>query len=261
MKMQLIRNATLKLDYAGRKILIDPFFAAKHSRPSLAGRSQNPLVDLPVSIDDILAGVELVIVSHLHADHFDPVAQSHVPKHLPIICQPGDDAKIKAMGFADVTSLVGAIAWGGITVTYRAGQHGVGSVVDKMGSVMGFSLEAQGEPHVYWAGDAVLDAEVLGVIQSKNPAVIVIHPSGAQWQGDPIAMTALDAIAVSEVAPRSIVVATHLEALDHTTVSRERLRHEAQAAGIAPEHLLIPLDGETISFTPRSARNVGRHVS
>ncbi|MGY3387724.1 hypothetical protein ACVWW6_000315 [Bradyrhizobium sp. USDA 3311] len=43
-------------------------FAPKHSRPSIAGRSPNPLVELPVSTDQALDGVELVIVSHLHSD-------------------------------------------------------------------------------------------------------------------------------------------------------------------------------------------------
>lgn len=31
----------------------------------------NPLVSLPTSIDNILDGVDAVIVTHLHLDHFD----------------------------------------------------------------------------------------------------------------------------------------------------------------------------------------------
>src|SRR4249920_2333221 len=79
MKLQLLRNATLKLEIGGRIVLIDPFFAPKGSRPSFTGRALNPLVELPASPEEILDGVELVVVSHLHADHFDPVAQSLVP--------------------------------------------------------------------------------------------------------------------------------------------------------------------------------------
>src|SRR6185369_4609812 len=79
MKLRLLRNATLKLEIRGRIVLIDPFFAPKGSRPSFTGRAPNPLVELPVSPEEILDGVELVVVSHLHADHFDPVAQSLVP--------------------------------------------------------------------------------------------------------------------------------------------------------------------------------------
>ena len=42
MKLQLFRNATLKLDYAGHTVLIDPYLAPKHSLPSFTGRLLNP---------------------------------------------------------------------------------------------------------------------------------------------------------------------------------------------------------------------------
>lgn len=57
--IQQIRNATLKINYAGMTFLIDPLLAAKGSYPGFEGtaRSQlrNPLVELPVSIPNILA--------------------------------------------------------------------------------------------------------------------------------------------------------------------------------------------------------------
>jgi hypothetical protein len=47
-------------------------------------------------------------------------------------------------------------------------------------------------------------------------------------------------------APRSRVVAIHLDSLDHGEVSREDLRTLARAAGFPEERLLIPEDGETV---------------
>src|SRR6185312_10562135 len=140
MKLRLLRNATLKLEIRGRIVLIDPFFAPKGSRPSFTGRAPNPMVELPVSVDEILDGVELVVVSHLHADHFDPVAHELVPKHLPLICQPGDEDKIRSFGFRDVTPLATTQEWEGISFQRREGSHGLGPVVQKMGSVMGFTI-------------------------------------------------------------------------------------------------------------------------
>lgn len=156
MKMQLLRNATLKLDYAGSTILIDPFFAPKHSRPSFTGRSPNPMTDLPVLTDEILDGVELVLISHLHADHFDPVAQELTPKNLPLICQPGDEDKIRAFGFTDVTPLTDELTWKNIRLTWRDGNHGSGTVLGLMGNAMGFTIEAENEPSIYWTGDTIL---------------------------------------------------------------------------------------------------------
>ena len=99
MQLQLLRNATLKLRYADRTILVDPDFGHLHSRRSFTGRSANPMVALPLPIEDILAGVDLVIVSHLHADHFDEVAKASLPKDLPVICRPGDEEAIAEAGF------------------------------------------------------------------------------------------------------------------------------------------------------------------
>ncbi len=83
MKIQLIRSATIRLDYAGQKLLIDPYLAAKFSLPSFTGRSPNPMVDLPFSPQEVIANNDAVIVSHLHSDHFDPAAQELLPKRPP----------------------------------------------------------------------------------------------------------------------------------------------------------------------------------
>ena len=251
MHLQLLRNATLKLNYAGRTVLIDPDFGPRHSRPSFTGRSQNPMVELPDSIEAILQGVELVIVSHLHQDHFDTVARQIVPKALPLICQPGDETVIRDLGFTSVTPLTDSIRWNGITLTWRKGSHGLGPVVDKMGSVMGFSLEAESEPSVYWAGDTVLYAPVAEAIAATRPEIIITHSCGARWDGDLIVMDAAETIAVCEAAPASIAVATHMEALDHATVSRQELRRAADQKGIPASRLVIPADGETLSFPKR----------
>jgi L-ascorbate metabolism protein UlaG (beta-lactamase superfamily) len=249
MKMKLIRNATLKLDFAGSVILIDPFFAPKGTRPSFTGRAPNPLVDLPETPDEILNGVELVIVSHLHADHFDPVAQSVVPKSLPLICQPGDEEKIRFYGFGDVTPLIDTIDWHGITIRRREGSHGLGPVVKKMGSVMGFTITGKDEPAVYWAGDTVLYPPVETIVRETRPDIVIIHPCGARWEGDLITMDAIETVALCRMALDAVVVATHMDALDHATISRDDLRRHALEQGVTLERLLIPKDGEELELT------------
>jgi L-ascorbate metabolism protein UlaG (beta-lactamase superfamily) len=107
MRLQLIRSATLILEYAGHRILIDPDFALKYTRESLAGRSLNPMMDLPLPVEQILEGVELVIA--LHRNHFDVEAQRLSPKRLTVLCQPGDENAIRDKGFREVTSISNAI--------------------------------------------------------------------------------------------------------------------------------------------------------
>jgi L-ascorbate metabolism protein UlaG (beta-lactamase superfamily) len=249
MRLRLLRNATQRLHYAGRELLLDPYFAPKHSRPSFAGRSPNPLVDLPCPPEEILAGAELVIVSHLHSDHYDPEAQRLLPKDLPVLCQPGDEETIRGHGFASVTPVAEALVWQGITITRTPGHHGSGAVLDIMGPVSGFVFQAPGEPTVYWAGDTILYEAVQQTIERFHPDVIVTHSSGAMWQGDgPIVMDAAQTLAVCQAAPESRVVAIHLDSLDHGEVSRGNLRAQAKVAGIADQRLLIPADGETLEL-------------
>ena len=253
MKLRLLRNATLKLEILGKTILIDPFFAPKGSRPSFTGRALNPLVELPATPEEILNGVELVVVSHLHADHFDPVAQSLVPKHLPLICQPGDEDKIRSYGFSDVTPLADVVDWQGIRFKRREGSHGLGPVVEKMGSVMGFSITAKDEPSIYWAGDTVLYPAIGAIIANTTPEIVIIHPCGARWDGDLITMDAKEAVATCRLAPASTVIATHMDSLDHATVSREELRQYSIEQGVSLQQLRIPRDGETLQFAARRA--------
>jgi L-ascorbate metabolism protein UlaG (beta-lactamase superfamily) len=253
MKLRLLRNATLKLEILGKTILIDPFFAPKGSRPSFTGRALNPRVELPATPEEILDGVELVVVSHLHADHFDPVAQSLVPKHLPLICQPGDEDKIRFDGFSDVTPLADVVDWQGIRFKRREGSHGLGPVVEKMGSVMGFSITAKDEPSIYWAGDTVLYPAIGAIIANTTPEIVIIHPCGARWDGDLITMDAKEAVATCRLAPASTVIATHMDSLDHATVSRDELRRYSIEQGVSLQQLLIPRDGETLQFAARRA--------
>lgn len=249
MQIQLIRNATLRVRYNGRLFLVDPFLAAKETIRSFAGISQNPTVDLPMSPEAVIADVEMVLVSHLHPDHFDEDAINLLPKTLPILCQPGDEVKIREKGFVDVTAVSTKHTWQGISFTRTPGRHGYDELAERMGAVSGFIWQADGEPTVYWMGDTVWYDAVAEVVTQTQPDLIVTHSSGAKFgDSQPIVMDAEQTTAVCQAAPQSIVVAVHLESLDHGTVTRVGLRAEAVAQEISDHQLRIPADGETVEI-------------
>ncbi len=249
MQIQLIRSATLRVEYAQHRFVIDPYLAAKHSRPSYAGKSANPLVDLPCSPLDVIAGIELVLISHLHSDHFDPTAQELLPKETTILCQPEDKPRIEARGFRHTIPVADTVAWHRMTITRTPCQHGSGEVLTEMGSASGFIFQAELEPTVYWAGDTVWNDTVADVIARIQPKIIITHSCGAVWGNQVlIVMDAAQTVAVCRAAPESLVIATHMDALDHATLSRVALRQYAEAHGIGPDQLLIPADGETLVF-------------
>ncbi|MDE1996642.1 MAG: MBL fold metallo-hydrolase, partial [Rhizobiaceae bacterium] len=85
-------------------------------------------------------------------------------------------------------------------------------------------------------------------IERTSPDIVVTHSCGAKWNGDLIVMNAEETLDVVRLAPQSIVVATHMEALDHATVSRDDLRKAAEDQGVDPAKFLIPADGEVLTF-------------
>ncbi|WP_221090876.1 MBL fold metallo-hydrolase [Deinococcus aquaedulcis] len=256
MQLHLIRNATLRLTYAGHTLLVDPFLAEPHTQPSLAGRSLNPTVPLPLPADEVVRGAELALVSHLHPDHMD-LTPPRLPLQLPLLAQPGDAARLQAAGFTAVQALHHDTQWNGIHFTRTGGTHGTGRVGQAMGEVSGFVLRAPGEPTLYLAGDTIWTDEVRAQIDTAAPDVIVTHSGGAQLQDTLIIMDTAQTLALAAAAPQATVVAVHLEAYDHMTVTRHALRAAAQQAGLG-SRLLVPEDGEIMELTRPSAPGATR---
>lgn len=248
MQLRLIRNATLRLRYGGVELLIDPMLGVRDSIRPLGGQpGRNPIVDLPCSIDEVLAGVDAILLSHLHPDHFDDAALGVVPRHLPVFCRAGDADTLTGAGFNDVRELSEPTRWRGVEMTPTGGRHGTGAIEERMGGVIGVVFRAEGEPTVYWAGDTVLCPPVLEVIRDTSPGVIVTHSGGAAVADTPIIMTTAQTVEVARSAPDATVVAVHFESLTHCAATRAEMRAAAAAAGIATTRLLVPMDGETIT--------------
>jgi L-ascorbate metabolism protein UlaG (beta-lactamase superfamily) len=250
MQLQLIRNATMRLTYAGKTILTDPFLGAKHAYKPLAGREDNPTVDLPCPQEEVIAGVDMVIVSHLHNDHFDPAAQSALPKSILLFAQPEDESRLTTqMGFSFVIPVEYEINRQRIQIIRMPGSHGTDKWAKEFNPVSGFVLRAEGEPTVYWCGDTIWYGTVKEVIDRHQPDVIITHSGGAEIQDSgPIIMDAEQTIGVCKFAPKARVVAVHMEALDHCKLSRADLRAYAEKNGVKAEQLLIPADGETLTL-------------
>ncbi|MGH9134539.1 MAG: MBL fold metallo-hydrolase [Ilumatobacteraceae bacterium] len=248
MDLRLIRNATLRLRYGGVDFLVDPMLSVKSAiRPMGDSPNRNPTVDLPYSVDLVLDGVDAVIVSHLHPDHFDEAAFGLVPRRLPILCRAGDGDKLSAAGF-DVTELTAAIHHHDVEITPVEAHHGSGPILERMGSVTGLLFRADGEPTLYWSGDTVLCDAVRDTITESRPDVIVTHSGGAAAGGTTIIMDIDDTLEVAHLAPSATIIAVHLESVAHAPVTRAALRSAADAEGITASRLLIPADGETISL-------------
>lgn len=250
MQIQQIRNSTLKLAIAGKTILTDPVLLPRHGIESFAGIEKNPIVDLPFPVVDVIKDIDLTIVSHIHQDHFDDGAKKMLPKNTPIFCQPCDKTALNENGFTDVTSIESNVIWEGIHISRTPGKHAADEKWQTiLGRVSGFIFKAENEPVIYWAGDTILYDEIENIIKGVKPDIILTHSCGAVLKDSgPIVMDAQQTIAVCKLAPESLIVATHMEALDHATISRQDLRAFARENNISDDQLYIPEDGQTLTF-------------
>lgn len=253
MKIQLIRNATMRIHFGSICILTDPLFAEKHTLRSYAGKSRNPLVGLPISSSEALAGVDMILLSHLHSDHFDPRAHEILPKDIEICCQPQDETSLKKLGFPNVHPVGDEITFQGVRIFRTEAQHGKGAVLDEMGPASGYVFISSHEPTVYWVGDSILYEKVFWTIDRYTPEVIITHSSGAVWgkANELIVMDAEQTLQICSYAPAGRVVAVHLDSLDHGTVSRNDLDLRRKQADVPSDRLIIPHDGETLTFNKK----------
>ncbi len=97
MRLQLIRHATLLVEFAGHTLLIDPMLDDVGARPPIQNSPNprnNPLVPLAMKAEVVLTKVDAVLVTHTHSDHWDSTAEKLLPKSLPLFGQLQDAIQI-----------------------------------------------------------------------------------------------------------------------------------------------------------------------
>ena len=263
-----IRNATARLVYGGKTFLLDPMLSDIGAFRSFAGIAPNPTVALPIPAAQVVADVDVVVVSHLHDDHFDEAAADLLDKSVTMLTPRNADTnasfkrRLQEKGFTNVSEIgspdADHITLDGITIHQVFALHGKGKVGDAMGDVNGLIFEAEGEPTIYWAGDTILDeaGEVEAVLKRFKPDVVIAHTGGPVIEAlspEVLLMDAAQAVtffghAVRENAEVQII-AIHMDALDHCFSTRADLvaAFGDQTVDLK-KHVTIPKDGEVVTL-------------
>lgn len=262
MKIQLIRNATMRIDYGNEVILTDPMLANKGAYRGFVDRENlvNPTAELNISLDEIKQNISAVLVSHTHitpegtggpSDHFDEVAINQLDKTLPVYTQSSDVVGLKKVGFSNVHAIDESIQINQITVRRFAGRHAdVDALLPLVGDVSAFYLQAQGQANIFWTGDTLLTDEMRTIMVELEPDVVIVHAGGAilpiddKGNTSQLVMNADDTIEIAKMLPNAKIIAIHMESLDHCPVTRKELLDKVKDNQI--DNVLIPGDGETI---------------
>jgi L-ascorbate metabolism protein UlaG (beta-lactamase superfamily) len=248
-KLTLIRSATLRLTVAGHTFLVDPQLdpaGAREAVPDTPNPRRSPLVGLPEPAEAVVAGIDAVLLTHLHRDHWDATARELIPRDTPIFCQPHDAERLHADGFIDARPVHADATLGDVLIARTDGRHGTGEIGEAMGVVCGYAVHAPGAPRLYIAGDTILCDEVRAAIAEHRPQVIVVNASAARFNtGDPIVMTNDEVVTLAREVPDALIVAVHFETVSHSTETRSDLHERLLQEGLTGR-VVVPEDGSEV---------------
>lgn len=251
--VQLIRNATLKIQYANKTILLDPMLGEKGTVISVLGVNMNPRVHLTMPVTEILKDVDFVLLTHSHIDHYDEAAKQLISKQMKFYVQPADfDLVAVKDHFANTSVVEDSVQVGDITIIRIQGSHGKGKLAEMMGASSGYVLKAPNQPTLYIMGDCIWDSDTKKAVATYQPEYIVVNSGGAilpEFSKDlgVILPNEYDVMDMLHNTPNETkLITVHMDAVDHCQTTRSVLRSEALHQKVDMKRLLIPEDGERI---------------
>ena len=195
MEIQWLGHAAFRLGMGGKSILVDPFFTGNASYPADAEAS--------------FAGVDLIAVTHGHADHVGDtvrLAKAHgatvvaIPEICDWLVEEGVENR-HPMSFGgtatfDEVSISMVAAWHSSSIT-------IGGVKRYMGNPAGFVIRS-GAWSVYHAGDTDIFGDMALIQRLYKPNVGLI-PMGGNYTMGPEAA----ALACNELLDLDVIVPMH----------------------------------------------------
>lgn len=229
-----IGGPTALIEYAGLRIVTDPTFDPPQRYRE---RGESPLVKTrgpAISRADVQP-VDLVLLSHhLHKDNLDWEGLELIAQGpLTLSTRPAADHLWggRVHGFDDWESHEVS----GVTITIVPALHGPPGSESRVGKVVGFVLEAEGEPTVYVSGDNA-SIPLVAQIAHRFPAIdiAVLFAGAARVPGveATLTMTSADAVTAAHLLGATRVVGLHTEDWEHFSQSRAELEAAFASAGL-----------------------------
>ena len=260
--VQFIGTATVLIRYQGFTILTDPNFLHKGDHVHLgygitSERLTNPALNL-----EQLPPIDLVVLSHMHEDHFDKLVQEKLDKNIPIVTTKEAADKLKGIGFRRT---YGLSTWDRIDVekgesrlriTAAPGRHGKAGMQGLLPSVMGSVLDFGPNPaapgyRMYISGDTLVYDD-LKTIPQRFPGVdlALLHLGGARILGVfKVTMDGKDGVQLMQIIQPKKAIPIHYDDYDVFKSPLSDFAREVKGAGL-DQQVVYLAHGETYTFTP-----------
>jgi len=260
--VQFIGTATVLIRYQGFTILTDPNFLHKGDHVHLgygitSERQTNPAIEL-----DQLPPIDLVVLSHLHEDHFDKLVQEKLDRNTPIVTTKESSEALKKLGFART---YGMSKWdrlevekGGarLRITAAPGRHGKlgmqALLPTVMGSVLDFGPDTAAPSYrMYISGDTLVYDDLKNIPQ-RFPGIdlALLHLGGTRILGVfKVTMDGKDGVELMQIVQPKRTIPIHYNDYDVFKSPLADFAREVQAAGLE-KNVTYLAHGQTYTFTP-----------
>jgi L-ascorbate metabolism protein UlaG (beta-lactamase superfamily) len=218
--VQFIGTATTLIRYGGFTILTDPNFLHRGEQVRLGyGLRSTRRTNPAIAIDD-LPPLDLLVLSHLHEDHFDRVAEQRLRRDLPIVTTNHAARALRGKGFGRTRGLD---TWRSVEVvkgdtslriTSMPGMHAPGPLEALLPPAMGSMLEFRPAGsdggrmvRLYITGDTLMH-DALREIPRRYPGIdlALLHLGGTRVFGLLLTMDAKQGVeALEAVQPRHAI--------------------------------------------------------
>lgn len=255
-----IRNATGRIEYAGTVFLVDPFLADKGAYPGFEGTpnpdKRIPLIDMAESASEVIKGIDAVILTHTHLDHWDKSAQKILPKDVPFFVQNAGDARtIREQGFTNVMVVGKNTPFKNVRISRTGGQHGpdelysVPARAEFAGDAMGFVFQSDGVKTLYVVGDTIWMPYVDVALETYKPEITVMNTGYAMVNGikGSLIMGKDDILHMYNAMPGTQIIAVHMDTVNHTMTSSDEVREFVKVHSLN-DRVYVPREGETLKF-------------
>lgn len=244
-----VGGPTAILEYAGLRVLLDPTFDAPQTYDG-DGEALTKTAGPGVALDD-LGTIDLILLSHHeHEDNLDNAGRELVRTTLTL-------STAKA-GVDLGKPVIGLDCWeeyrvGAVTVTAAPALHGPPGAERLVGPVIGFLLEAPGEPTLYVSGDNAsleLVQQIADRFGSIDVAVLFAGAARVPSIDAALTLTSADAARAAHILGAGSVIGLHTEDWQHFSESRAQL----EAAFAGTELLIDTPRGVAVVVEPRRVR-------
>ena len=254
-----IGTATVLIRYGGITVLTDPNFLHKGEQVRLGyGLRSTRLTEPAMDIDD-LPQVDLVVLSHLHEDHFDRVAEERLARGMPIVTTPHAADRLGSAGFIAPHPLT---TWQTIDctkgemrlrITAMPGRHGPRLVSRLLPPVMGSMLQFETVDEVrrvsiYITGDTLVFPDIREIrARYTDIDLALLHLGGTRILGILVTMDAAQGVGMIRTVSPGISIPIHYNDYGVFKSPLADFQHEVTNAGLDP-HVRYLRHGETYTF-------------